>query len=288
VKETGCLRPVGTNSPIGDVTSPDMTCGFLPKGATPATKKCEVAAGSKVGLQWNHESTAPTDDIIDGSHKGPCLVYLSRDNGATWFKVYENGLDVPSQTFCVTTLIANRGYLEVTLPADIAPGNYLMRGELIALHSAYDIGGAQPYVGCTELTITGSGKANPAGVAIPGAYKPTDPGLHINIYNGLTAYVIPGPPVYVPGASPNNIDNGDGNGSISGGGSGGLSPGGAAAVSIIMIGLVAGVVAIGVMFHRKHGHVFGFTFSKTGVARHSAQYTGRKNGDYVAYSEADL
>ena len=44
-------------------------------------------------------------------------------------------------------MINNGGKLEFTIPTDIAPGNYLLRGEIIALHSAYNLDGAQPYVG---------------------------------------------------------------------------------------------------------------------------------------------
>jgi hypothetical protein len=60
--------------------------------------------------------------------------------------------------------------------------------------------GAQPYVRCVELTVTGSGSANPAGVAIPGAWGYSDPAIVYNIYNDYTTpYPFPGPAVYVPG-----------------------------------------------------------------------------------------
>jgi len=199
MKDTACLRPLGTNSPISSVYSPDMMCGFLPRGAEPAKKKLVVAAGGTVGLQWNHDSTNPTDDIIAASHKGPCLAYLSGDNGKTFFKIWEIGYNNKTSEFCVTNpLLTNKGYLEVGIPADIAPGDYLLRAEIIALHSAYALGGVQPYVDCAELTITGTGKARPVGVTFPGAYQETDPGILINIYQNITEYIIPGPPVYKP------------------------------------------------------------------------------------------
>jgi hypothetical protein len=44
-------------------------------------------------------------------------------------------------------MINNGGVLQFTIPTDIAPGNYLLRGEIIALHGAYNVNGAQPYVG---------------------------------------------------------------------------------------------------------------------------------------------
>jgi len=234
-----------------------------------------------VGLQWNHESAAPTDDIIDASHKGPCLVYLSADNGATWFKIYENGYNTTTLQFCVITLIANKGLLNITIPADIAPGNYLMRGEIIALHQAENIGGAQPYVDCSELTITGGGKATPAGVAIPGAYKDTDPGILFNIYNGFTSYPIPGPTLYVASSNANPSD--DVNPSVvTAKTSGGLSAGGAAVLAISLIALVA-CVAVGV-FYYKNGHIFGHTFLKN----NSSGTMDRKGGNYVAFTENSL
>lgn len=74
-----------------------------------------------------------------------------------------------------------------------------MTAEIIALHDTSSHG-AQPYVRCVELTITGGGSANPQGVAIPGAYSYDDPGLTFNIYNPPypNGYPFPGPAVYVP------------------------------------------------------------------------------------------
>jgi len=52
------------------------------------------------------------------------------------------------------------------------------------------------------VTVSGSGTANPAGVAIPGAYSRTDPGIYFNIYSSFSSYVIPGPAVYTPSSTP--------------------------------------------------------------------------------------
>jgi hypothetical protein len=61
--------------------------------------------------------------------------------------------------------------VDVKIPADIAPGDYLLRAEVIALHVAGSVGGAQHYVSCYQLKITGGGTAKPSGVAFPGAYS---------------------------------------------------------------------------------------------------------------------
>jgi len=274
VKQTGCLRPLGTNSPISSVTSNDMMCGFLPQGAAAASMKCPIAAGSTISLQWNHNNDAPTDDIIDPSHKGPCMVYLSSDNGVSWFKIFEQGYDTTTQQFCVIELIANRGVLTATIPSDIAPGNYLLRGEIIALHQAENLNGAQPYVDCAELTITGSGTAKPAGVAFPGAYTPTDPGILFNIYaSPMAKYIIPGPAVYTSSASGNTPSGG--NTPSNDNGSSSMSAGGIAAITIFFIAF-AGVIVYSAFYYQRKGHILGFSLAK------KSQDTP-VGGNYVAF-----
>jgi len=62
-----------------------------------------------------------------------------------WFKIADDGLD-SSGKWGVDRLIANGGVQTITIPQCIAPGQYLLRGELIALHSASSQGGAQFYM----------------------------------------------------------------------------------------------------------------------------------------------
>jgi len=80
----------------------------------------------------------------------------------------------------------------VKLPSSLPSGEYLFRVEHIALHSASAAGGAQFYISCGQINVTGGGSGNPGPlVAFPGAYKATDPGLMINIYYpivGFTSY----------------------------------------------------------------------------------------------------
>jgi len=193
-----------------------MTCGWLPEAGRAANRKCPIAAGSTIGIQWHHNSNAASDDIIEATHKGPVMVYLAKSDsgaGAVWFKIYEDGLS--GGRWGVERLLDRRGRVDVTIPTDIAPGNYLLRGEIIALHSAYDLNGVQPYVGCVELTISSSENANPTGVSLPGAYSPRDPGMLIDIYNPVSSYVIPGPAVYRAGSSPSSSSSSSSSGSSS-------------------------------------------------------------------------
>jgi hypothetical protein len=63
---------------------------------------------------------------------------------------------------------------------------------------AQSVGGAQFYLSCAQLTVTGGGSATPGPlVAFPGAYAATDPGLLIDIYYPVpTSYTNPGPAVF--------------------------------------------------------------------------------------------
>jgi cellulase len=83
----------------------------------------------------------------------------------------------------------------VRIPSCIANGHYLLRMELIALHGAGSAGGAQLYMECGQINVTGgSGSRSPATVSFPGAYRSSDPGITVNIYwPPLTSYTIPGP-----------------------------------------------------------------------------------------------
>jgi cellulase len=212
--EGDCVRShplTAYDSPITFLNSTNMTCGFLPQSAQTANRKCPITAGSSIGIQWHHQSTAATDDIIDVSHLGPILFYLAKsDSGAgnVWFKIYEDGYTAADGQWAVNRLINNGGKVTFTIPSDISPGNYLLRGELLALHNGYALDGVQPYVGCVELTIAGSGSSNPAGVAFPGYYKDTDPGMLFNIYSAFTSYPIPGPAIYTSSSSASSSSSG--------------------------------------------------------------------------------
>lgn len=70
----------------------------------------------------------------------------------------------------------------MTVPSCLPAGDYLVRNEQIALHSAQSSGGAQFYLSCGQLKVTGGGSKTPTDlVAFPGAYKATDPGLLLSI-----------------------------------------------------------------------------------------------------------
>lgn len=141
---------------------------------------------------------------------------------AVWFKIYQDSLVTGSSSAswtsdgtCYLKLPLNKDSprsfdaddlnigettVNVTVPSCLEAGNYLIRNEQIALHVAQSSGGAQFYLACGQVAVTGGGSAQPSGsslVAFPGAYKATDPGILINInYPVPTSYTNPGPAVF--------------------------------------------------------------------------------------------
>ncbi|KUJ24121.1 glycoside hydrolase [Mollisia scopiformis] len=206
------VRAPAVDNPVKDVTSPDIACNTGLK-APVSTAVVTVPAGAIVSAWYQHVLGGPQmagdkDNPIAASHKGPLMVYLAKvDNAGTaswtgleWFKIAEEGLDITTGKWGVDTMIAGNGWWSFTMPSCVAAGQYLMRVELIALHSAYASGGAQFYFSCSNVKITGSGTTIGNDTAkFPGTYAANDPGILLNIYNGtlpnndLKPYAIPGP-----------------------------------------------------------------------------------------------
>ncbi|KAK4127656.1 carbohydrate-binding module family 1 protein [Parathielavia appendiculata] len=204
------VRAPYSNSPITNINDAAMACNTNIQLKDNTVIK--VPAGARVGAWWQHEIGGPSgpndpDNPIAASHKGPISVYLAKvDNAATasasglrWFKIAERGLN--NGVWAVDELISNNGWHYFTMPSCVAPGHYLMRVELLALHNAYSAGGAQFYMECAQIEVTGSGTHTGANfVSFPGAYPANDPGIVLSIYgtggkpdNGGRPYPIPGP-----------------------------------------------------------------------------------------------
>jgi hypothetical protein len=88
--------------------------------------------------------------------------------------------------------------VDFTIPSSLAPGEYLLRVEQIALHQAQQQGGAQFYIACAQIQVTGSGSGTPSPlVSLPGAYSSSDPGIVVDIWSKpLDNYVGPGPAIW--------------------------------------------------------------------------------------------
>lgn len=83
-----------------------------------------------------------------------------------------------------------------------------MRAEHIALHAAEEFGGAQYYVGCAQLSVTGSGAGSPSPVTkIPGQYTGYESGLIIDIYYPIPTNYTAAGEVTWPGACDSHTAN---------------------------------------------------------------------------------
>ncbi|KAK1968599.1 family 61 glycosyl hydrolase [Colletotrichum sublineola] len=186
--------------------SADINCH---KNAAPGGAAAKVAAGGKVDFQW---SAWPE------SHFGPVLTYAAKLDGdfasvdktaLRWVKIDEAGIDVDTQEWAATKLVKNNNTWTSTIPSDLAAGNYVLRHEIIAMHAAGTLNGAQNYPQCVNVEITGSGTANPEGTLGTELYKATDAGIQFNPYTTISEYIIPGPALFGSGSG-----NGNGNGSV--------------------------------------------------------------------------
>lgn len=159
----------------------------------PANKTATVAAGGSLEFQWT-----------DWGHIGVVLTYAAAcpaectdpaldKTVLEWVKVDEGGFDVASQTWATADLEANNMSWTMTVPSDLATGNYVFRHEIIALHGASSLNGAQNYPQCLNIQVTGGGSASPAGTLGEALYSETDPGIYFNPYATLSNYTIPGP-----------------------------------------------------------------------------------------------
>ncbi|KAG9192143.1 lytic cellulose monooxygenase (C1-hydroxylating) [Alternaria panax] len=203
------IRVAPSNNPITNVNDGNIACNA---GASSSSKVIDVKPGDKVGVNWGHvvggaQFANDPDHPIATSHKGPAIFYMAKvssaasasPSGLQWFKVSEDGLD-SSGNWGVDRMINNGGWTEMTMPSCVAPGQYLLRAEMIALHSASTTGGAQFYMGCAQINVSGSGSKTGSTVSFPGAYKADDAGIKLSIYNAQgqpkgngTPYKIPGP-----------------------------------------------------------------------------------------------
>lgn len=118
-------------------------------------------------------------------------------------------MDSSTGEFATSKLIKQGGLLSVELPRDLPTGLYLVRPEVLALHTVNG-GTVEPqfYTGCAQVYVKNDGGAGALsvpqgkGVSIPGHVHRSDPGVNFNIYEDQLVggkYVVPGPEVFFPG-----------------------------------------------------------------------------------------
>lgn len=195
----------------GNYDSPDFVCHV---DSSPASDFVEVNAGDSLNLKWTNWPV---------SHIGPIITYIANAKGdfsqvdkvnLPFVKIEELGLihnstdkkNKPEGYYAANKLIDAGNHWTIKIPDYVAPGNYIVRHEIIALMGAIHLDHAQHYPQCINVKVTGKGKDPIArGTRAKDLYKATDPGIQIMIYKDLD-YHIPGPKLYKPsGASPANF-----------------------------------------------------------------------------------
>ncbi|KAI5843725.1 family 61 glycoside hydrolase [Tricharina praecox] len=183
------------NSPVTDVTSEDLRCNVGALASASSTTTTSVTAGSTIGFEAD----------IAVFHPGVFNIYMAKapstaaafdGSGSVWFKVWEEG--PASITTSAITFDTTSTQFKFTVPKTLPDGEYLVRIEHIALHSASTFGGAQFYISCAQIKVTGGGSGSPSPkVAIPGVYTGNEPGILLSIWWPIpTTYTQPGPAVW--------------------------------------------------------------------------------------------
>ncbi|KAI1658639.1 glycoside hydrolase family 61 protein [Daldinia decipiens] len=191
--EIGIRRPP-SNNPVTDVKSNDIVCNVggdkVPSGVTTVPAR----GGDTVTVGWD-----------PSGHPGPITHFLygpvgdaakASGVGAGWFKIDER--DYVDGHWANEVVQNNGGNYTFKLPTGLKSGDYLLRSEMLALHASQTVGGAQFYIGCMQLKITGSGGQCSPTISLPGAYNAQDKNIYIpDVYNGFdpTTYAAPGGPV---------------------------------------------------------------------------------------------
>ena len=165
--------------------------------------------------KWPH-NTGPMLTYMANCGPTPCNKFDI--SGAKWFKISQDGrvgstwaqagLSTFSKLFSPFnisfhhpsfSLVVTGGVAKSFIPKNLAPGNYLVRHEIIALHLATTKGLAEFYPACAQVKVGGSETGGPSPgdlVSIPGAYNDNDPGIFDpSVFDTSVPYVFPGPPI---------------------------------------------------------------------------------------------
>lgn len=193
------IRHVFSQDPIKGAGNRDINCG---PGAQPAALTVDANPGSEMTFNWRTASGGKWPHNI-----GPMFTYMASCGTTTcdkfdsinakWFKIEASGKRKDGNWQQQDLL--DGGVATAQIPDNLAPGNYLVRHEIIALHLATSMGGAEFYAGCAQVRVGGKENGVPQKqdlVSIPGTYKDNDPGIFApNIFDNNAEYVFPGPQV---------------------------------------------------------------------------------------------
>ncbi|KAJ3791235.1 glycosyl hydrolase family 61-domain-containing protein [Lentinula aff. detonsa] len=198
------IRQVSDISPVKGASNPDLNCGL---NAQFAQKVASANPGDLLVFDWRGgdntnwpHNTGPMLTYMTSCGSSDCTQYNS--SSSKWFKIAEIGIVTNATSdgspVWAQQSVMNGAFTNVTLPSTISPGNYLIRHEIIALHLATELGGAEFYPACSQVKVGGSqtGMAKDSEmVLLPGAYTDTDPGIYDPDVYSSNSYTFPGPPI---------------------------------------------------------------------------------------------
>ncbi|KAF8310073.1 hypothetical protein DL93DRAFT_2062409 [Clavulina sp. PMI_390] len=181
-----------TQNPLTDVTDPLFRC--YENNTAAQTSTITLAAGGTYSF------------IADNTiyHPGYLDVYMgsvsdatseSAGDGSVWFKIFEDApvYDADVEGFYIFPSQTTSNVTFKIPSATPSAGSYLIRVEQIALHVASVYGGAQFYIACAEVEVTGGGSGSPGPlVAIPGVYTGYEPGILISQSPSQLVYIAQG------------------------------------------------------------------------------------------------
>lgn len=205
-----------------DFSSPDFICR---RGAEASSNYGTIAAGGTASFFWTSDDKVINPNGWAESHRGPVLTYIAPCNGdcasvdktsLRWTKIAESGLvSGPANTqgiWATDVLRQNGGINTATIPKSIAPGKYVLRNELIALHRAH-INEPEFYMQCGNIEVTGSGTDDLSGSGVPAGelYSKSDSQLFgFSVYDSRdNEWPIPGPALYEGSSAQQSGDSED-------------------------------------------------------------------------------
>lgn len=100
-------------------------------------------------------------------------------------------------TWASNVLVANDFQWRVKIPEALVSGEYVLRHEIVALHVADEVDGAQAYPQCMNVRIVKGGeKMIEGGVLGTHLYGMSDKGILVDVHEHIEGYEIPGPRVW--------------------------------------------------------------------------------------------
>jgi len=201
VSKASSIRQITDFGPVKGAMNMAINCGI---NAGIAAQSLQANPGDRIEFEW-----------IGGGggnwphNTGPMMTYMASCGSVTcdkfdgknakWFKIQQVARKTDGSGHWAQQDVMDGAKTVVYIPSTLAPGNYLIRNEILALHLGMTYGGAEFYPSCTQLTIGGSGTGGPQPselISLPGGYSDSDPGIFDkDAYDPSVPYNFPGPPV---------------------------------------------------------------------------------------------